>query len=89
MLIQHKVLMDDQGGRDLGSCFHFIPDIKYLGEQKNTSPITALAFEVGHRQTGCSQLTQPQSQPGTSWPPVSLRFDLVPGRPGHLKPSSS
>lgn len=34
MLIQHNVLMDDQGGCDLGSCFHFIPDIKYLGEWK-------------------------------------------------------
>lgn len=34
VLIQHKVLMDDQGGHDLGSCFHFIPDIKYLGERK-------------------------------------------------------
>lgn len=41
MLIQHNVLMDDQGGCDLGSCFHFIPDIKYLGEWKclsNHSP---------------------------------------------------
>lgn len=34
VLIQHKALMDDQGGHDLGSCFHFIPDIKYLGERK-------------------------------------------------------
>jgi hypothetical protein len=34
VLIQQNALMDDQGGCDLGSCFHFIPDIKYLGEWK-------------------------------------------------------
>lgn len=34
MLIRQNALMDDPEARDLGSCFHFIPDIKYLGEWK-------------------------------------------------------
>lgn len=31
--------------------------------------------------SGCSLLTQMQSHPGTNKPPISRRFDLVPGRP--------
>lgn len=88
VLIQQKALMDDQGGCDLGSCFHFILDIKYLGEWKNASPITALALEVGNGQCGCSQLTQMQNHPGANKPPESQRFDLVPSRPWHLSASS-
>lgn len=62
MLVQQNALMDDGGGRDLGSCFHFIPD-KVFGRMENASPITALALEVGDRQSGCSRLTQMQNHP--------------------------
>ena len=55
---------------------------------ENASPITALALEVGNRQSGCSQLTQMQNRPGTNKPPMSQRFDLVPGRPWRLSASS-
>lgn len=48
---------------------------------ENASPITALALGVGNRQSGCSGLTQMQNHPGTNKPPMSQRFDFVPGRP--------
>lgn len=84
----HSGKQIDQKGCDLGSCFHFIPDINYLGEWKNASPITALALEVGSRQSGYSRLMQMQSHPGTNKPPMTQRFDLVSGRPWCLSVSS-
>lgn len=52
MLTQHKVLMDDQGARDLGSCFHFIPDIKYLGERKTPLQSQPLPSRQGTGRLG-------------------------------------
>lgn len=62
------LLMDDSGGRDMGSCFHFIPDIKDLGGWKMPLWSQTLALEIGSQQSGCSQLTQMQKHLGTHKP---------------------
>lgn len=72
--------MDDQGAVDLGSCFHFIPDIKYLENGKCLSNYSPCLECRGMGSLGVL-IDIMQNHPATHKPPQSQRLDTVPGRP--------